>query len=227
MSVHPSGVNHLAIATRDIKAQIEFFTDVLGCKLNALFWMYNVPDTYHCFIELNPKSYISFVQHPGNPDTVELGVTHPGFPGGTVAAGATQHIAFDLDSIDNLYVMRDRLRSKGIWVMGPLDHGTCESIYFAGPEGLTLEITAGQPFDPEFWIDPEVVALAGISEAELQRYLKPESYVGPVPAGSIAQPALDRSKPHMKFPDDGIFELTDEQIRAMLSHAETPVKRKD
>jgi len=179
VTIHPRGINHLAIATRDIKTQIEFFTDVLGCKLNALFWMYNVPDAYHCFLELSPTSFVSFVQHPDNPDKVELGLTHSGFPGGTVAAGVAQHIAFDLDSIENLHAMRDRIRSRGVWVMGPLDHGTCESIYFAGPENLTLEITAGQPFDPEFWIDPEVVERAGIDKEELGWFLDLSEYVSP------------------------------------------------
>ena len=32
----PNGVHHLAIATKDIKSQIEFFNDVLGCELVAL-----------------------------------------------------------------------------------------------------------------------------------------------------------------------------------------------
>ncbi|MBA2950609.1 hypothetical protein [Streptomyces himalayensis] len=57
-------------------------------------------------------------------------MTHAGFPSGAVAAGATQHVALELDSFENLYVMRDRVRSKRIGVMGPLDHKTCESLYF-------------------------------------------------------------------------------------------------
>ena len=36
--------------------------------------------------------------------------------------------------------MRDRIRDRGINVFGPLDHGMCHSIYFAGPEHLSLEI---------------------------------------------------------------------------------------
>ena len=35
-----NGIHHLAIATRDIKAQIEFFSDVLGAELVALYWMH-------------------------------------------------------------------------------------------------------------------------------------------------------------------------------------------
>ena len=34
-TLRPGDVNHSAIGTRDIKAQIEFFTDVLGCPLEV------------------------------------------------------------------------------------------------------------------------------------------------------------------------------------------------
>ena len=33
----PNGVHHLAICTRDMKSQIEFFTQVLGMELVALY----------------------------------------------------------------------------------------------------------------------------------------------------------------------------------------------
>ena len=37
MALHPNGVHHLAISTTDIKAQIEFFTDVLGFQAKSDF----------------------------------------------------------------------------------------------------------------------------------------------------------------------------------------------
>lgn len=77
-------------------------------------------------------------------------MTHAGFPSGAVAASATQHVALELDSIENLYVMRDRIRSKGIWVMGPWTTRPANRSTLTGLEGLVLEITAGQPFDPNF-----------------------------------------------------------------------------
>ena len=42
MALHPNGVHHLAISTKDIKKQIEFFTDVLGGELKALYWMHEI-----------------------------------------------------------------------------------------------------------------------------------------------------------------------------------------
>jgi len=60
----PNGVHHLAIGTRDIKAQIEFFTQVVGMELVALYWMHGVPETVHGFLRLNDSSSLAFVQMP-------------------------------------------------------------------------------------------------------------------------------------------------------------------
>ena len=38
-TISSTGVNHLAISTRDIKSQIAYFIDVLGCPVHALYRM--------------------------------------------------------------------------------------------------------------------------------------------------------------------------------------------
>ncbi|MEV0977826.1 hypothetical protein [Streptomyces sp. NPDC049915] len=112
--------------------------------------------------------------------------------------------------------------------IGPIDHGFCRSVYFAGPEGLVLELTTGEAIPETAWIDPEVVALAGINEAQLARYREPADYAPP--AEAVPQPALDRPKPHLGFTDD-IYELlataSDEELRELLSETEPPVKVED
>jgi catechol 2,3-dioxygenase-like lactoylglutathione lyase family enzyme len=198
MALHPNGINHLAIATRDIKAQIEFFTDVLGGELKALYWMHGVANTFHAFVELSATCCIAFQQHPDNPDQIQIGVTHAGNGGGQVTAGTMQHLALNVDSLDEMYALRDRIRSRGVPVMGPMDHGMCQSMYFAGPEGLALEICSGGPIDADAWIDPEVQALAGISDDDLARYRRPAEFVRPDTA--VAQPPLDGPGPHLAYP---------------------------
>jgi len=87
-----SGVHHLAISTADLKGQLEFFTDVLGAELKALYWMHGVPGAKHAFVKLNDSSYIAFVHMPpieGIP--TELGVTHSGNPAGDRAAVGLGH----------------------------------------------------------------------------------------------------------------------------------------
>ena len=220
MALHPNGVHHLAIATRDIKAQIEFFTDVLGAELKALYWMHGVDNTFHGFVELSPTCYIAFQQHPDNPEHAIIGVTHAGNAGGNATAGTMQHLALDVDSLDELYAMRDRIRSKGVPVIGPMDHGMCQSMYFAGPEGLALEIATGGDIDERAWIDPEVQALAGISADELARYLSPNSYERP--EQPVAQPAFDPTKPHPVYPEPVLHAMLAAPDEAMW-HAVTNV----
>ena len=117
----------------------------------------------------------------------------PGSGGGVSAPGTMQHVAFDVETYDELLAMRDRIRSRGVNVMGPIHHGMCDSIYFAGPEGLTLEVaTSKDPIDPDHWIDPEVVALAGISRRRARPLSPPAAVRASGAAG--AQPA-DRSRP--------------------------------
>ena len=201
------GLHHLAITTADMKSQIEFFTDKLGMELVALYWMHGVENTWHGFLRLNDESAIAFVCNPEIKDIpVRLGETHSGNPGANCAAGAMQHVALRVKNQEELLAMRDRLRSKGVPVMGPMNHGMCVSMYFAGPEHLSLELSySEEPINQETWIDPEVVELAGISAEELARYKKPPDFSDN--NGTVEQPDLAKtSGPHMTNYPEGAYE---------------------
>jgi catechol 2,3-dioxygenase-like lactoylglutathione lyase family enzyme len=221
------GLHHIAICTADMKSQIEYFTDVLGMELVALYWMHGVANTWHGFLRLNDESAIAFVQ---NPDVekipVELGKTHAGNPGANVSRGVMQHLALRVKNDAELMAMRDRIRAKGIPVLGPLDHGMCKSIYFAGLENLCLELSySSEAIDARAWIDPEVVALAGITPLELARYKKPGDYKDQ--GGSVKQPGVDAPGPHMTNYPPGVYRrilsTSDEMMSAGIEN-QPPVK---
>ncbi|MEM8615708.1 MAG: VOC family protein, partial [Pseudomonadota bacterium] len=157
--VKATGVHHLAVMSADIKSHIEFFSDVLGCKLSAIFDMHGVPGALHAFMHLDDHCYFSIVQMPQVADIpIELGVTHAGTGAGLSAPGTMQHLAFKVDTMDQLVAMRDRIRTKGVNVIGPINHGVCDSIYFAGPDQMTLEVATSQTeIDQSKWIDPTVL----------------------------------------------------------------------
>jgi catechol 2,3-dioxygenase-like lactoylglutathione lyase family enzyme len=235
MSEHPNakpdvrinGVHHLAISTKDIRGQIEFFSDVLGAELVALFWMHGVPGGWHGFCRLNDHCSVAFVQLPANAGIVaEIGVTHAGTGAGCSAPGTMQHVAFNVDTVEQLLAMRDRIRSRGINVIGQIDHGLCQSIYFAGPENLVLEVATSEvAVDPRAWIDPEVASLAGISEEELARFVRPVAYRGE--GGTVAQPPVDMERPQLAYSQkvlEQIMSVPDEQLTNSRSYAEPPVK---
>lgn len=210
MSNKVEGLHHLALCTADIKSQIEFFTDKLGMELQALYWMHGVADTWHGFLRFNDESSIAFVCNPQIKNIeVQMGVTHSGNPGANSAAGTMQHLALKVKDHDEMMAMRDRLRSKGVPVLGPLDHGMCVSMYFAGPENLSLELSYSiEPINSEQWIDPEVVALAGISAEELARFKNPAAFEGS--GGGVEQPAIEEANtgPHMTNYPPGHYEAT-------------------
>ncbi|MBM3646009.1 MAG: VOC family protein [Alphaproteobacteria bacterium] len=225
--VKPDGLHHLAIATADIKTQIAFFTDVLGCELVALYWMHGVKGAWHGFVKLSDTASIAFVQSPEIAGTrTELGVSHSGTPGGACAPGTMQHVAFNVADDGALLAMRDRIRSRGVPVFGPVDHGFCKSIYFAGPEHLTLELsTSKAAIDARAWIDPEVVALAGITAEELARFKAPAKYHNDGPP--LPQPAHDPAKPHMTHPEmryRAMLATPDDRYTRERSDTEPPVK---
>jgi len=226
-----NGVHHLAIATKDIKSQIEFFNDVLGCELVALYWMHGVEGAWHGFIKLNDNCSIAFVETPDIQEIDRtLGVTHAGSGGSPCAGGAMQHLALNVDTLGDLLAMRDRIRSRGLTIFGPIDHGMCHSIYFAGPEDLSLEIaTSDKPIDGRAWVDPEVVELAGISDEELKRFRNPVPYEQP--DSPVPQPAFDVDRPWQRgFPQEvyeAIISMPDEVLTKNLSENIPPVLVED
>ncbi len=221
-----NGVHHLAISTGDMKAQLEFFTDVLGAELKALYWMHGVPNTFHGFVKLSDTCYIAFVQSPRTAEIEPvMGVSHSGNAADPTAPGTMQHLALNVDSLDDLLAIRDRIRDRGINVFGPLDHGMCHSIYFAGLENLALEIaTSPAPIDERAWIDPEVVRLLGIDDDLLAALKAPAEFDGK--GGAVEQPPVDWSKPQLNMPREvleAIMAMPDEQVTAKLSVPTPPV----
>ncbi len=200
--LNPNGINHLAISTADMKGVLQYFNEVLGMPLAALYWMHGAENTMHGFLKLNASSMLAFVFSPLNSKEVQLGNTHPGNPSAPSTMGTMQHLAFNVDSVDELLALRDRIRSHGIHCMGPADHGFCQSIYFAGPEGISLEVAT------------MVLEELNISNEELLNLQNPKAFERPsIP---VPQPTLSDAKEYkMAFPEavyNQFMSMTDEQF---------------
>ncbi len=219
----PNGVNHLAIATSDMKKVLQYFNKVLGMPLASLYWMHGVENTMHGFLALNESSLLAFVANPDIKSQVELGLTHSGNPGDPCAGGTMQHLALNVDSHEDLLAVRDRIRANGIHCVGPMDHGLMQSIYFAGPDGITLEVAYLTGEDPAQWIDPEVVEKLGISPEELAELKNPTPFVRP--AEPLANPSMEEANQEYRMvypqstyemmvstPDEVLSELTKDNI---------------
>ncbi len=212
--LNPNGINHLALATADMKGVLQYFNEVLGMPLAALYWMHGAENTMHGFLKLNASSLLAFVYTPLNSKEVQLGTTHAGNPSAPNTMGTMQHLAFNVDSVEDLLALRDRIRSNGIHCMGPADHGYAQSIYFAGPEGISLEVCTLVGSDITKWIDPEVLEELNISNEELLDLQNPKAFERPTTP--VPQPSLNDAKEFkMAFPEpvyNQFMSMTDEQF---------------
>ena len=163
----------LELNTKDLKSTLEYFCDVLALPLVSVKWANQAQAAVRAVMQLNQNATISFLCTLRTSDVVELGITHSVNAGDSTAAGTLQHNAFNVDTVEDLLALRDRIRSRGVHCLGPMDHGFCQSIYFAGPDQTALEICTltTEQNDIREWIEPSVVEAIGLTEEELKQLL--------------------------------------------------------
>ncbi len=177
-SVSPNNINHIAFCTGNMKEQLQFYTHVIGMELKALFWMHGVEGAFHGFLSLNPNCCLSFVYHPDieEKETV-MGQSHAPNTISMVPGGVHQHMAFHMDSPEEVQAMIERIRSFGYMVSDIIDHDFCKSAYMLAPENVWIEFTCTVRDFNDQDIDPEVVGLCGINPTELARMVNPNEHV--------------------------------------------------
>jgi catechol 2,3-dioxygenase-like lactoylglutathione lyase family enzyme len=130
-------LHHVAYRCKDAKETAEFYTDVLGLKYTMAYSADFVPSTqedsphFHLFFEMEDGSCVAFFEVPESPEMT----FDPNTP------GWVQHLALRVDSMDELLAAKKKLEDRGLEVLGPTDHGMCQSIYFHDPSGHRLELT--------------------------------------------------------------------------------------
>jgi glyoxylase I family protein len=137
-------LHHLALRCKDARKTVEFYTEVFDVTLVAAETSDIVPSTGefspHCnlFMQMADGSLLDFIDVPLAPPQGRDENTPPW----------VQHFAFEVESLDKLGEIKKRVEAKGIKVLGPADHGFCQSIYFFDPSGHRLEVT--WPNDPGY-----------------------------------------------------------------------------
>lgn len=129
-----NGINHLAMATGDMDQTIRFWRDLLGMRLVAGL---GEPGFRHYFFEISKNDLIAFFEWP----TVES-VT-PKVHGQPVRGPFVfDHISFGMDTMAELWALKDALAAAGIEVSDMIDHGFICSIYAHDPNGIPIEFSA-------------------------------------------------------------------------------------
>jgi catechol 2,3-dioxygenase-like lactoylglutathione lyase family enzyme len=128
-----NGVNHLAMATRNMDDTIRFWRDLLGMRLVAGL---GKPGYRHYFFEISARDMIAFFEWPAVEPVVEKEHGRP-------ARGPFifDHVSFGVDTEDDLWLLKDRIDAAGIWVSEVIDHGFIHSIYSYDPNGIPIEFS--------------------------------------------------------------------------------------
>lgn len=125
-------LGHVTIAARDLDAMVTFYTDVLG------FVVSNRGEPVPGMGEMVFISQTADEHHQ-----IVLVHTPEPAPRGFVLA---DHVAWHVDSLDQLRELSARLVEAGNTSAIPINHGNAWSVYFNDPEGNGLECYLDSPF---------------------------------------------------------------------------------
>jgi catechol 2,3-dioxygenase-like lactoylglutathione lyase family enzyme len=138
-------IHHVAYRCKDAKETVEFYRDVLGMEYLLAFAENEVPSTkepdpyMHVFLDAGNGNVMAFFELPNSP---QMG-KDPNTP------EWVQHIAFAMESMTELLDAKQRLQDYGLEVLGPIDHGLFDSIYFFDPNGHRLEFAVDKGTDAD------------------------------------------------------------------------------
>jgi catechol 2,3-dioxygenase-like lactoylglutathione lyase family enzyme len=139
----PTRLHHNAYVTRDMKATVHFYEQLIGmplvatwCEVDELFGAERV--YCHCFFGLADDSALAFFQFAKPEDEQLFAPKMPFSP--------FHHIALNCDA-EFQQGARQRLQAAGFKEpqMFMLEHGYCRSLYATDPNGMILELTVDSP----------------------------------------------------------------------------------
>lgn len=152
-------IHHVAYRCIDARQTVEWYEKNLGMKLVLAIAEDQVPSTHepdpymHLFLDAGGGNVLAFFEIPKSPPMGR----DPNTP------NWVQHIAFEVDTVEDLEAAKARLQANGIPVIGVTDHTIFRSIYFFDPNGHRLELAANTG-TPEMYRKLDAVKFAMIDE---------------------------------------------------------------
>lgn len=132
------GIHHVAYRCKNAKQTMEFYRDMLNMDFMLAIAENEVPSTkepdpyMHIFMDAGRGNVLAFFELPNSPE-MDRDNNTPAW---------VQHIAFQVESLDDLTKTKAKLEAAGIEVVGPTDHTIFKSIYFFDPNGHRIELAA-------------------------------------------------------------------------------------
>ena len=133
-------IHHVAYRCIDAKETVNFYRDLLDMEFKLAIAEDKVPSTgapdpyMHVFLDAGNDNVLAFFELPNSP---EMGRDEQ-------TPEWVQHIAFEATSFEELTRYKKRIEDTGIEVIGPVNHGIFDSIYFFDPSGHRLELAVNK-----------------------------------------------------------------------------------
>ena len=138
MSVELKRIHHVAYRCRDARETVEFYQRVLGMGFVLAIAEDEVPSTrepdpyMHVFLDAGMGNVLAFFELP-NSEEMGRDENTPIW---------VQHLALEVEDTEALRRAKAHIESEGLEVLGPVNHGIFESIYFFDPNGHRIELAA-------------------------------------------------------------------------------------
>ena len=129
-------IHHVAYRCRDARETVDWYQRVLEMDFVLAIAEDQVPSTkapdpdIHLFMDAGMGNILAFFELPNSPEM--------GFDQNT--PDWVQHIAFEVETMEELLAAKERIAAQGVEVLGPTNHGIFQSIYFRDPNGHRLEL---------------------------------------------------------------------------------------
>ena len=131
-------IHHVAYRCNDAKETVDFYQRVLNMDFLLAFAEDQVPSTkepdpyMHVFLDAGMGNVLAFFELP----------TQAAMDRDHNTPQWVQHIAFEVSDYDELLASKAHMESEGVDVLGPVNHGIFQSVYFFDPNGHRLELVA-------------------------------------------------------------------------------------
>jgi glyoxylase I family protein len=129
-------IHHVAYRCNDAKETVHFYQNLLDMDFVLAIAENEVPSTkqpdpyMHVFLDAGMGNILAFFELPNSPK-MGRDLNTPEW---------VQHIAFEVESMEELVAAKERIQAAGLDVLGPTNHGIFKSIYFFDPNGHRIEL---------------------------------------------------------------------------------------
>jgi len=174
-SVRSKRLHHVAYATRDPEATYAFYSKKLGMPLLRTE-NHRQGEGYfrHFFFDMGQGECLAIfaVSNVGEEEDFRTPIsTGNGLP------IWVNHIAFGLDTLDELDTMKKRLKSHDVEHMHEIDHGWCRSLYTVDPNGIMVEFCVTTDADHFLQTEEEALRLMRQPPEEIEEETRKETSV--------------------------------------------------